>query len=97
MKTAAAKSEKVQVHLTATAGKKERVRGGKQLHVCGLGGSRLELFLVAISLQEGIHGFVAEAEWCQAAEVAGRVWNLNTGPLGGHHGLPRGQPGWHPG
>lgn len=59
MKTAAAKSEKVQVlqrGLKATAGKKESVRGRNQLHVCGLRGSGLELlFLMAISQQEGIH------------------------------------------
>lgn len=58
MKTAAEKSEKVQVlqrGLKATAGKKESVRGRNQLHVCGLRGSGLELFLMAISQQEGIH------------------------------------------
>lgn len=58
VKTAAAKSEKVQVlqrGLEATAGKKEHIRGGNQLHVCGLRGSRLGLFLMAISQQEGIH------------------------------------------
>lgn len=70
---------------------------GQELHVRGLREGRVELFLGAISLQKGVHGLVAEAEGRQAAEVAGRAGDLHTGPLGGHHRLPWGQPGWHPG
>lgn len=58
---------------------------------------RVGLLLGAIGLQKGVHGLAAEAEGCQAVEVARRAGDLHTGPLGGHHSLPRGQPGRHPG
>lgn len=58
MKKTAGKSEKVRVQekvWKAIAGKKAGVRGRGQLHVCGLRESGMELFLGAISQQEGVH------------------------------------------
>lgn len=84
----------------ARGGAEERgVGGGRgpELHVCGLREGRVGPLLGAVSLQKGIHGLVAEAEGRQAAEAAWRAGDLHTGPLGGHHRLPRGQPGRHPG
>lgn len=63
----------------------------------GLRQSGGRLLLGALSQQDGVHGLVAEAQGTQAVEVVGRVGDLHTGPLGGHHCLPGRQPGWHPG
>lgn len=66
-------------------------------HVRGLRQSGVRLLLGALGHLKGVHGLVAEAEGSQAVEVVGRVGDLNTSPLGGHHSLLRGQPGWYPG
>lgn len=63
----------------------------------GLREGRVRLLLRAIGLQKGVHGLGAEAEGRQAVEVARRAGDLHTSPLGRHHCLPGGQPGWHPG
>ena len=63
----------------------------------GLRQSGVGMLLGALGHQEGVHGLAAEAEGSQAVEVARRLGDLHTGPLGGHHCLPGRLPGWHPG